>query len=136
MLLSNMKIRELIEQGKSVERRMYGNVMAIMAILAGIFTLVNVNAQAMQADLKTVLTLNLTTVGSFSVLVALIGIVTGHVKGEGKRSHLHHLRHRRAMLCRCHCLCHAVAVGTWSLSDRLMQNALFHEEADTECAFP
>ena len=79
-----MKIRELIEQGKSVERRMYGNVMAIMAILAGIFTLVNVNAQAMQADLKTVLTLNLTTVGSFSVLVALIGVVTDNVKGGAK----------------------------------------------------
>ena len=45
ILLSNMKIRELIEQGKSVERKMYGNVMAIMAILAGIFTLVNVNAR-------------------------------------------------------------------------------------------
>lgn len=45
MLLSNMKIRELIEQGKSVERRMCGNVMAIMAILAGIFTLVNVNVR-------------------------------------------------------------------------------------------
>ena len=86
MLLSEMKIRELIKQGKSVERKMYGNVMAIMAILAGIFTLVNVNAQAMQADLKTVLTLNLTTVGSFSVLVALIGVVTGNIKGEGKRS--------------------------------------------------
>ena len=46
MLLSDIKIRELIEQDKSVERKMYGNVMAIMAILAGIFTLVNVNAQA------------------------------------------------------------------------------------------
>ena len=45
MLLSNMKIRELIEQGKSAERRMYGNVMAIMAILAGIFTLVSVNVR-------------------------------------------------------------------------------------------
>ena len=32
------------------------------------------------------LTLNLTTVSSFSVLVALIGVVTGNVKGEGKRS--------------------------------------------------
>ena len=42
MLLSEIKIRELIKQGKSVERKMYGNVMAIMAILAGIFTLVNV----------------------------------------------------------------------------------------------
>ena len=45
MLLSNMKIRELIEQGKSVEIRMYGNAMAIMAILAGIFTLVSVNVR-------------------------------------------------------------------------------------------
>ena len=45
MLLSEMKIRELIKQGKSVESKMYGNVMAIMAILAGIFTLVNVNAR-------------------------------------------------------------------------------------------
>ena len=45
MLLSEMKIRELIKQGKSVERKMYGNVMAIMAILAGIFTLVNVNTR-------------------------------------------------------------------------------------------
>ena len=45
MLLSDGEIRELIEQGKSVERRMYSNVMAIMAILAGIFTLVNVNVR-------------------------------------------------------------------------------------------
>ena len=45
MLLSDIKIRELVEQDKSVERRMYGNVMAIMAILAGIFTLVNVNVR-------------------------------------------------------------------------------------------
>ena len=45
MLLSDMKIRELIEQDKFVERRMYGNVMAVMAILAGIFTFVNINAR-------------------------------------------------------------------------------------------
>ena len=45
MLLSDMKIRERIEQDKFVERRMYGNVMAIMAILAGIFTLVSVNVR-------------------------------------------------------------------------------------------
>ena len=32
------------------------------------------------------LTLNLTTVSSFSVLVALIGVVTGNVKGGGKGS--------------------------------------------------
>lgn len=31
-------------------------------------------------------TLNLITVDSSSVLVALIGVVTGNIKGEGKRS--------------------------------------------------
>ena len=40
----------------------------------------------MQAGLKTVFTLNLITVDSSSVLVALIGVVTGNIKGEGKRS--------------------------------------------------
>ena len=45
MLLSDIKIRELVEQDKSVERRMYGNVMTIMAILAGIFTLVVSNVR-------------------------------------------------------------------------------------------
>ena len=80
------QVESTADEIKSIERRMYSNVMAIMAILAGIFTLVSVNAQAMQTDLKTMLTLNLTTVGSFSVLVALIGVVTGHVKGGGKRS--------------------------------------------------
>ena len=45
MLLNDGEIRELIEQDKSVERRMYGNVMAIMAILAGIFILMSVNVR-------------------------------------------------------------------------------------------
>ena len=49
------------------------------------------------------LTLNLTTVGSFSVLVALIGVVTGHVKGEGKRS--------ICMTCVIAALCFGVAIA-------------------------
>ena len=37
------RIENTADEIKSVERRMYGNMMAIMAILAGIFTLVSVN---------------------------------------------------------------------------------------------
>ena len=39
------RIENTVDEIKSVERKMYGNVMAIMAILAGIFTLVNVNVR-------------------------------------------------------------------------------------------
>ena len=39
------RIENTADEIKSVEKRMYGNVMAIMAILAGIFTLVNVNVR-------------------------------------------------------------------------------------------
>ena len=39
------QVESTADEIKSVERRMYGNVMAIMAILAGIFTLVSVNVR-------------------------------------------------------------------------------------------
>ena len=47
-------------------------------------------------------TLNLITVDSSSVLVALIGVVTGNVKGEGKRS--------ICMTCVIAALCFGVAI--------------------------
>ena len=39
------RVESTADEIKSVEKRMYGNVMAIMAILAGIFTLVSVNVR-------------------------------------------------------------------------------------------
>lgn len=65
-------IEKKADEVKGVERRMYANVIAIMAIIAGIFTLVNVNVQAIGGDLSSVLVANLSTVGSFAALVALI----------------------------------------------------------------
>ena len=50
-------------------------VLALMAIFAAIFTLVNVNVVAAGKCLSQVLVLNLTTVGSFGALVALITAV-------------------------------------------------------------
>lgn len=66
-----------VDEVKGIEKRLYANVMAIMAILAGVFTLVNVNIQAAGQGAADLVTMNLATVGSFSALVALIGIVTG-----------------------------------------------------------
>lgn len=77
------QIEAKADEIKGVEHRIYGNVMAIMAILAGVFTLVNVNVGATGANssLKSVITLNLVTVGSFAALVALIvGVTDGKAK--------------------------------------------------------
>ena len=66
---------------------MYANVLALMAIFAAIFTLVNVNVVAAGKCLSQVLVLNLTTVGSFGALVALITAVVKPRNG-GQESHL------------------------------------------------
>lgn len=76
------EVEKKADEVKGIEHRMYGNVIAIMAIIAGIFTLVNVNVQGMGDGLKNILVLNLSTVGSFSVLVALIAPL---MKLQGKR---------------------------------------------------
>lgn len=64
-----------LEAVKGIEKRMYGSVIALMAIFAAVFTLVNVNIQAAGADFVHVLVSNLATVGSFSALVGLITVV-------------------------------------------------------------
>lgn len=73
------KLEAKTDEIKGIEKRMYGNVLALMAIVAAVFTLVNVNAgvvgQSMQVE--TVLIANLAVVGSFSLLVGLIALVMG-----------------------------------------------------------
>ena len=56
---------------------MYGNALALMAIFALIFTLVNINAQVVNAGSQTMLILisNLSIIGSFSFLAFLISLV-------------------------------------------------------------
>ena len=46
------QVKSTADEIKSVERRMYGNMMAIMAILAGIFTLVSVNVRQRRQTCK------------------------------------------------------------------------------------
>lgn len=75
------ELQKKAEELRGIERRMYGNVMAIMAIFAAIFTLVNVNMGAASAGLASVVIMNLATVGSFAILVALIA----HIMQTGKK---------------------------------------------------
>lgn len=69
------RIADKTEEVKGIERRMYGNVLALMAIFAAIFTLVNVNVQTASWELAKIITLNLATIGSFASLVGLITVV-------------------------------------------------------------
>lgn len=71
------KLENKADEIKGIEKRMYGNVLALMAIFAAIFTLVNVNAGILSqgTQVGTVLVVNLTIVGSFSLLVGLISFI-------------------------------------------------------------
>lgn len=69
------KIDSKTNEVLGIEKRMYANVLALMAIFAAIFTLVNVNVQALSADSPLILTVNLATIGSFAFLVGLIALV-------------------------------------------------------------
>ena len=60
-----------------IEKRMYGNVLALMTVFAAIFSLVNVNLSGAMsgADATQIIILNLATIGSFSLLAALIASI-------------------------------------------------------------
>lgn len=60
-----------------IEKRMYGNVLALMAIFAAIFSLVNINMQmlAVNSAIAMVIVVNLVTVGSFAFLAGIISFI-------------------------------------------------------------
>lgn len=63
------------DEVKNIEKNMYGNVIALMTVFIGIFSLINVNvsqALSQTVDLKTLLVFNLSTAGSVSFMAALI----------------------------------------------------------------
>ena len=69
------KLEEKAAELEGLERRIYGNVMVITAIIAAAYALVNVNGAAHQgADVRGTLCVNLATVGSFSLLAGLMGL--------------------------------------------------------------
>lgn len=68
------EIEKKVDRVENIEKDIYGNVLAIMAIFVGIFSLINVNVTlaAQNVDIKMLLTMNLTTVSSISFLLAVI----------------------------------------------------------------
>ena len=59
----------------AIEKRIYTNVMAIMAIVAAVFTLVNVNAGILgHVTAHQAMAVNLATIGSFSLLAGLLAL--------------------------------------------------------------
>ena len=70
-------IAQKVDGIKAIEKDIYGNVLAIMAIFVAIFSLVNVNVSlvAQNVPTKMLLTMNLTTVSSIGFLVAIVNTV-------------------------------------------------------------
>lgn len=73
-------IEEKADAIKELEKNIYGNVLAVMAVFVGIFSLLNVNVSLVAGNvtIKTLLTLNLATVGSIGFLVAIISTALQH----------------------------------------------------------
>ena len=68
------EIEEKVDHAKEIERTIYGNVLQLMAIFVGIFSLVNVNTVSIinQVNIKTLISLNLTSVGSIGFLLGAV----------------------------------------------------------------
>ncbi len=73
---------------EDIEHRVYGNVLALFAVFAAIFTLVNVNAGgAAGGDLKALAAVDLMVLGGFSTLAAVIDAIVSR-RGESPRKWL------------------------------------------------
>lgn len=72
-----VSIDEKMEGVKNLEKNIYANVLSIMAIFVGVFSLVNINIASLVggAGMKMLLVLDLTTAGSIGFLIALINTV-------------------------------------------------------------
>lgn len=68
------KVEDKKEEFVNIESRIYGNVLALFAIFAAIFTLVNVNAGGLSSNITTVnfVALDLLIIGGFLVLASAI----------------------------------------------------------------
>lgn len=76
------EIEGKIKGVKEVERHIYGNVLAIMAIFVGVFSLINLNVSLAQQSLdsKYLLVLNAVTIGAVSALMAIVDVIVNDSK--------------------------------------------------------
>ena len=68
-------IEKKVNDIKDIEKSIYGNVLAIMAVFIGIFSIININLQNASLDMKNLISLDLTTAGSVGFLVAIINMI-------------------------------------------------------------
>lgn len=70
-------IEKKVDTVKNIEKNVYGNVLSIMGIFIGIFSLINVNLSlvAASAGMTTLLTFNFATVGAIAFLIGLINAI-------------------------------------------------------------
>lgn len=78
-------IEKKVDTVKNIEKNVYGNVLYIMGIFIGIFSLVNVNLSlaATNATMATLLTFNFATVGAIAFLIGLINAILPDGKNHG-----------------------------------------------------
>ena len=78
-------IEKKVDTVKNIEKNVYGNVLSIMGIFIGIFSLVNVNLSlaATNAAMATLLTFNFATVGAIAFLIGLINAILPDGKNHG-----------------------------------------------------
>lgn len=70
-------IEKKVDAVKNIEKNVYGNVLSIMGIFIGIFSLINVNLSlvAASAGMATLLTFNFATVGAIAFRIGLINAI-------------------------------------------------------------
>lgn len=70
-------IAKKVSDVKEIEKSIYGNVLALMAIFVAIFSLVNVNVSLVTQNVstKTLLTMNFATISSIGFLIAIVNTV-------------------------------------------------------------
>lgn len=70
-------LEKKVDTVKNIEKNVYGNVLSIMGIFIGIFSLINVNLSlvAASASMAMLLTFNFATVGAIAFLIGLINTI-------------------------------------------------------------
>lgn len=71
------ELEKKVDTVKNIEKNVYGNVLSIMGIFIGIFSLINVNLSLVTANatMATLLTFNFATVGAIAFLIGLINAI-------------------------------------------------------------
>ena len=68
-------IEKKVDDIRHIEKNIYGNVLAIMAVFVGVFSLVNINLQNVSMGMLDLISLDLTMVGAVGFFIAIINTV-------------------------------------------------------------